>query len=740
MSDHTRSSTTSQVTQAFRLPKVAVSQGRLWLFVIFCSLVVMGLGWWAHNETRESLRGVLATGLRAILKADVAALDQWMAEKKRQVLTWADRPQVRQNTQELVNISTGSATPGTRLLNSQAQKNLRDDLQSFVQNENVGGYVIVDKNGFVLASDNAEVVGVRLAPGELSGLDDVFRGKQRVMPPFREGTLARAYDAWPSLPLMAVMAPIRGGSTSLVGTLLNSEQNQRVIAAMVFLIDARTDFSNILAVAHMGETGNTYAFGRDGLMLSESRFSGDLKRLGLIGGVSNDTEILSVYVRDPGGDLTAGFKPSGPLSKCPLTHMALAATQGLSGEDTVGYRDYRGVTVVGAWEWLDAYNIGIATEVTLAEAQGVLRPIWLTFGLLIFLLVAAGALVLAKTLVNARLRERVDEARQLGQYTLIEKIGEGGMGEVYRAQHAMLRRPVAVKLLKDPTLGPEAVARFEQEVQQTCQLSHPNTIEIYDFGRTPDGVFYYVMEFLEGLTLSRLVSVDGAVPVERVVYILKQVCGSLEEAHDLGLIHRDIKAENIVLCERGGLYDVAKVLDFGLAKDVIAHDEIQVTSAHMLAGTPRYIAPERMRDARLASPRTDLFSVGAVAFLMLTGRDAFLGASVMEICEQVLHAPASRPSECTDRPIPKILDDLVLSCLSRDPDERPLNARAMIDVLDTITGLPEWGSNQARDWWFKNARRVKSVRARTGAVQAATSATRLSHLDDAHNEPGDPTH
>ncbi|OYV80974.1 MAG: hypothetical protein B7Z73_18640, partial [Planctomycetia bacterium 21-64-5] len=230
------------------------------------------------------------------------------------------------------------------------------------------------------------------------------------------------------------------------------------------------------------------------------------------------------------------------------------------------------------------------------------------------LLAVALAAVFISSLSIARLRREVSAARQLGQYTLEGLIGEGGMGQVYRARHRLLKRPTAVKVLKPQSSTPEMLARFEQEVQLSSQLTHPNTIEIYDYGCTPDGVFYYAMEYIDGLNLSQVVALSGELPAARVVYLLRQICGSLREAHSLGLLHRDIKPQNIMLCRRGGEADVVKVLDFGLVKQMARDTSSGTTTSTVLAGTPLYMSPERLLDRHAVDARSDLYSVGAVGF------------------------------------------------------------------------------------------------------------------------------
>jgi serine/threonine-protein kinase len=322
------------------------------------------------------------------------------------------------------------------------------------------------------------------------------------------------------------------------------------------------------------------------------------------------------------------------------------------------------------------------------------------------LLAAALAAVLASTYSVNALSRRIEAVQKLGQYTLEEKLGEGGMGTVYRARHAMLRRPTALKMLKAEALSDENLVRFEREVQLTAQLSHPSIIEIYDYGRTPEGIFYYVMEFLSGLTLAKLIDLESTVPAPRVIYILKHVCSALEQAHAIGLVHRDIKPLNIMLCRQGVLTDVVKVLDFGLVKDVSTPEELQVTSPEVVGGTPPYIAPERLKDPQNVDPKSDLFSVGGIAYNLLTGQPIFEGSTAMEICYKVLREDPRPPSEVLGEPIPSKLEALVMQCLSRDPETRPASAGAIVGMLESMPEAWQWGRVEARAWWEANGPKI----------------------------------
>jgi serine/threonine-protein kinase len=248
------------------------------------------------------------------------------------------------------------------------------------------------------------------------------------------------------------------------------------------------------------------------------------------------------------------------------------------------------------------------------------------------------ALATAGSHIIYGLNRKLTAAQQLGQYVLDGKIGEGGMGVVYRAHHMMLRRPTAVKLMRP---GAGNLERFEREVKLMSQLTHPNTVAVFDYGHSVDGMFYYVMEYLGGgINLENLVRQHGAQPAGRVVHVLAQVCGALQEAHDLGLVHRDIKPANIILCERGGNPDVAKVLDFGLVKEFTAEGG---QTAQVILGTPAYLAPEALTDPQQVGPAFDLYALGCVGYFLLTGRRVFEGKTDIDICTKHVTAQPTPP-------------------------------------------------------------------------------------------------
>jgi hypothetical protein len=335
------------------------------------------------------------------------------------------------------------------------------------------------------------------------------------------------------------------------------------------------------------------------------------------------------------------------------------------------------------------------------------------------------------------LRAEVNEARRLGQYTLEEKIGEGGMGVVYRATHAMLRRPAAIKLLLPDRAGEKDLVRFEREVQLTSRLAHPHTISIFDYGRTAGGVFYYVMEYLDGFDLERLVDEDGPLRAPRVIRILAQASGALSEAHALGIIHRDIKPANIVLTDRADEPDVIKVVDFGLVKTLgSAPGDLGVTNVNAIVGTPMYLAPEAIVSPDSVDARSDIYALGAVGYFLLTGQPVFEASTVVEVCSKHLHEAPVPPAQRLGRPIPSDLEALVLACLAKRREDRPASAEVLRAALLACADATKYDVADARAWWRG---RGADIRARSKAKRAGAHGATMA-VDIRGREALEPAH
>ncbi len=324
------------------------------------------------------------------------------------------------------------------------------------------------------------------------------------------------------------------------------------------------------------------------------------------------------------------------------------------------------------------------------------------------LVIIMGVTFLAATYgthVINELREEAFEAKQLGQYRLVNLIGSGGMGDVYLAEHQMMKRPVAIKLIRPgKAADKQALARFEREVRATAKLSHWNTIEIFDYGRTEDGTFYYVMEYLPGLSLADLVEKHGPLPPARAIHLLMQTCDALSEAHGRGLIHRDLKPGNIFAAQRGGYYDVAKLLDFGLAKP-LSNDTVpvQLTQEGSITGSPMYMAPEQALGDSEPDERSDVYSLGAVAYYVLTGRPPFEGDRAIKIILAHAHDEVVLPTRHRDD-LPRDLEQVILRCLAKNPLDRYPSAAALRKALGECEAAGQWSAAAAAEWWRANGK------------------------------------
>jgi len=390
------------------------------------------------------------------------------------------------------------------------------------------------------------------------------------------------------------------------------------------------------------------------------------------------------------------------------------------------HRGMLGLSWVAVWIVLFTVVVPTAPRRALLAALASVSSVPVTIGLMMmsgatsfrldlaqffFGLVFPYFLVVGMAYVGARvvyyLGTEVKRARELGSYRLEEKLGEGGMGEVWRARHRMLARPAAIKLIRPSfardgrgAVSEEAVRRFEREAQVIARLRSPHTVELFDFGMAADGAFYYVMELLDGLDADSLLRRFGPTPPERAIYLLRQVCHSLSEAQSCGLVHRDIKPANIFVCRYGEEYDFVKVLDFGIVRAV--HDAADTNPVHTrenaVQGTPAFIAPEQAMGTDLDG-RADIYATGCVAYWLLTGQFVFTAETPMGLLVQHAQTAPAPPSARTAQPIPPELDDIVLSCLAKDPAQRPQSARDLSLRLAEVEGSSAWTQDRAREWW-----------------------------------------
>ncbi|HSD53949.1 MAG TPA: serine/threonine-protein kinase [Burkholderiales bacterium] len=675
--------------------------------VAIAILILAGVGWWTWTGVKHSVEDARRGYVRALLDAKVAALDVWVSAKLAEANRWATVPEVVDAVRTLEGAArAGASREALRSAPAQAQfahllvPAIASDPERVAANA-------VDSRGRIVAARAAAQVGLTVGRSMQADLARVFAGESRFLPPRPESErVPGAHEAAFVRPVAWFAAPVKG-------------PDGKVVASLEIGSYADTRFARILAppaeLADPASSSDVYAFDESALLLTTSRYRETLRAAGLIP-VNARTAAFNVHLHDPGVDLRDDAAGSPDYADRPFTRLIAAAITSRKtadetqrrGELLVPYRNYVGREVIGAWEWLPDYDIGVAIELAASEAYAPLRYLRIALLTIFGLLVVAVGAALGSSFSLARLDR---EVRHLGQYRIERKIDEGGMATVHRGVHALLKRPTAIKILKPALATDEVIARFEREVRLASRLEHPATVEIFDYGRTRDGTFYYAMEYIDGITLATLVEKDGAQPVARVAHILKQVCESLREAHGKGLIHRDVKPQNVMLCERGGESDVVKVLDFGLIKDVRATDTRDITQYARLLGTPAYMAPERIRNPAEANPTVDIYALGALAFLLLTGRRLFEAPNELELEHMVLEVDAPRASAVAEQPIPPELDALLARCVAKDPAARPQRVDELIDALAAVLAAHPWSQHEAAHWWqdYNAAREMAAV-------------------------------
>ena len=677
-----------------------VLKREIWIWPIIAVIVLSTLGYTVSRSIRMTMKESFRSELQTLLNVETSMLVTWMQVQSAGAETQANNRQIREAVEKLVIDSEGieSDTPNTQ--SSALLTQLSKDLSPGMVSHGFDGYFVADRQMKILAASSSETIGLTVAEYE-SFLTRALDGVTTVSTPFPSVSLLK--DEFgrqrSGVPTMFVCAPIR-------------DNGFQVIGALALRIRPEQEFTRILQLGRIGESGETFAFNKNGVMVSNSRFDEDLVLLGLLPDIEGSRSMLNLSVRNPGGNMVDGYRANVRRAELPLTKMAASAVAGQSAVDVEGYPDYRGVPVVGAWTWLPEYEIGVATEVDYAEA---FRPLtivqWMFTGIYILLGISSVAIFIF-TLILSKMRREAQkaaiESKQLGQYVLDRKLGAGAMGVVYKGHHAMLRRPTAIKMLNVDLVNDASIQRFEREVQITCQLNHPNTIAIYDYGRTPEGVFYYAMEYLDGIDLQQLVDRYGAQSEGRVIKILTQICGSLYEAHSRGLVHRDIKPANVMLNRRGSEPDLVKVLDFGLVKAL--DDQKQATGSEKgLTGTPLYMSPEAIQFPISVDSRSDIYAVGAVGYFLLTGQPVFSAQSLVELCRQHVSQAPETPTKILGRSVSMALEDAIMACLEKNSAKRPQTARDLALMISKANTAHDWSIDEADGWWGRHERTHETV-------------------------------
>ncbi|MEO8306019.1 MAG: serine/threonine protein kinase [Betaproteobacteria bacterium] len=658
---------------------------------VLAGALLIGLGYWTYNGVRDSIVETRMKTLEALLGTIVKGLDVWVGEHRTEAVRLGRDPVVVERAARLAaDTHNRGAAPGRCTAEAE---DLGRILQSSLVTKGVVAFRIVDRAGIVLASKDPTLCGQRLRSAPFrQRLDLALDGVPQFVRPYPDPELSFREPSAQPRPVTWFLAPIRGG-------------NGPPVAALAMGVEADRELTTIFSAARSGATAEAFAFSDDGLMLTPSRFADEMVAAGVLAGSADGTSVFMVPVRDPGGDLLSGYAPTLEAAARPLTQAAAlaVAARGKADESdwrgavATSYRSYRGTEAIGVWRWLPNYDMGVIAEIAASEALAPLRYFWISIAVIGgFIVVSLGA-AFTSAISLGRLQRQFGRLQRLGSYTLERQISEGGMASIYLARHALLKRPTAIKILKKHVATDEFVHRFEREVQIASQLLHPNTVRIYDFGRTREGQPYYVMEYLDGVTLAELVAHSGPVPPGRVIHILRQVGAALREAHEHGMIHRDVKPENVMLCRRGE-DDVVKLLDFGLVKNLERAQTRDITKQIKILGTPRYMAPERILNPADVDARSDIYALGAVGYYLLAGKPIFDGDDNLDISNQVLHAPAPRVSASVAG-VPEGLDALINACLEKDRARRPQTMDSVIEALDRLASPLAWTQVDAVAWW-----------------------------------------
>ena len=638
-----------------RLEKRTQYRWPAWLnlsIAVLAAMILLAISIWTVFQSERSLEANVASKLKAILQIESEAVSQWVRSESQFAVFLA-------NDAQLVELMAANhSDSGIEDSNATVKSQFEGRLADIAHRLRRRSFVLMTPNGKMIASS-----GDKWLRNSLPLLEEQFCESQMSGRTAFSSIFCPPSDAGSTCDFRFVVAePIQHPERGVVGFLGIG-------------YEAGDELTRVLKSSRSGETGEALAVTATGELISQSRFANGRSHL----------DLFANHHREQ------------------IQHNSSEIQVGLVGE-----LDHRGVPTVFASQWNPKLGIGLIAKMDHAEANAPISQIrlfvWTLFSML--LMTTISTLFYRWYVYRLRMRARQSDLDQkrLGAYVLEGKVGEGGMGVVFRAKHALLRRPTAIKILPPEKSSPSAIDRFEREVQYTSQLKHPNTIAIYDYGRSENGLFYYAMELLDGLNLEQLIRREVRLSDGRTIKILKQVCESLREAHSLGLIHRDIKPANIMLCDQGGAVDTVKVLDFGMVRDRSAGSGDFLGK---LSGTPTYMAPECFTRPAAIDSRVDVFAVGAVGFFLLTGKPLLAAANLpeliqlhnTEIAEIARHRILSMKETARNKPISAQLIKLICQCVSTDPNQRPNSIDNVLAELVRARANNAWRTDQAGHWW-----------------------------------------
>ncbi|WP_157491270.1 serine/threonine protein kinase [Flammeovirga sp. SJP92] len=662
------------------------------LIVIVSSLaVLLVLGFWVRKHIYNVVFYQEIEEKRAQLNATTTIIQDWVNDEKRKVKEIASTKTLRNFAIVIDSLQRLELPHEVYLQKIQpynAQINKMKDIMGFE-------YIsLIHKNELKITYNtfqseqqfNSPLINKKLSKHLFDYHNELKKGNTIFIPPIHI-----------SASLLEKDSTLNTDSDCAVGTPVYNNEN-KIVGFVLTVTLAKKQFSNLFKATLYGQSSESYAVNKDGYIISESRFTKDLQKSGFL---KHKSSIYHLEDLNPEVNVMEGESPDLEKINWPLTATSMKFYEYLKGNSKVNngeidhiYKDYRGVDVIGVWQWIDDLDFGIVNKEDASDALEMIRKMDWVLGILYFIICVLCFLLYHSNIRILRFNSKI---KQLGQFTVVDKIGEGGFGVVYKAEHSLIKMPVAIKLLKKDFITDDNVKRFEREVMATSALKHPNTIKIYDYGTSNEGYFYYVMEYIDGVTLAKIIDRDQVFPINRAVYILLEVAYSLREAHHKNLVHRDIKPMNIILSKQGEAYDQVKLLDFGLVKELAPNTEH--TAFHKVGGTPLYMAPERLRDPNNSDSKVDIYSLGILGFYMLNGRlmIEILSQKVLSGQESIEQNDIHKLVERED--IPEDLYALLEKCIQFDPKKRIQSIDDLIFQLEKIAQKHQWTKHNAQDWW-----------------------------------------
>ena len=608
------------------------------LFLV--SILISVLGFISYQKVKSELINIHTKQITNTLKANNKALEIWIDEQKKLAHLIAEAPKVRSYLIYLTKTyGLGKDSPQELIVKDASLLALNAWLKPIIDSEGIVEYSVLDKTGYRVASNNTQSIGKQISQEGVNHLLPVFTGKNFTF----------TLPADPKDNMVWLDVPI-------------SDSSGRVFATLGFGYDISQEFNKYSALVSPGNSGNTYSYNSEGQIMYPFVSNTNLKS-------SNHPAAVTLLDKEKY-----------------QTNITLLTYNNISGEP-----------VIGGYLWIPKFKTGLIAELPDSEAFKSLKNVGITFTILVLLILFIALASLFNTFRWLKLKEKSQQA--IGPYLINDKIGEGGMGNIYLAEHKLLKRLTAIKTLKNESLSTNNKIRFENEALLASKLNHPNTVKIYDYGLEKDGNYYFAMEYLEGITINQLIDISGPVSTERSLHIILQVCYSLREAHHKNLIHRDIKPQNIMLCYFGDTYDFVKVLDFGLVKDLDKAQGDELTTMFEIGGTPMYMSPERLTAPSTVDQRTDIYSVGAVAYFLLTGLKPFhKGVTDLDTINHVLN---ESPTLIVNPNIDKVLEGIIRKCLEKEPESRYNSIEELICELEEVK-TSVWSQEKAKEWWNVN--------------------------------------